>query len=1598
MFWLAIILLFVQPVAATCEVTQVPTPAVSDNSSQPGLEDKRYRPLLVSTCCLHFVNITSSTAVGIYPQLCFEHFGGTALYGSPSPDTDSSLERLMFTICLYLVMGFMFRESPVRDLTSAAMHMHKRCKCRRKRLPKPFPKFRYALPRIVFAARCAGKRRLAKARLRIRRKASHFRFVRQQFRHGRLVPGWHSTALAIKDLRRTDFLIPGTCQHNTAAQVSKCRRKRLLKPFSILRSALPRIPCAGRRRLAKARLRTRRKTSHFRFARPQFRHAETCQHSTTAQEQASYLHHVCANRHEWAGGGGGGAAAATKRKRLEREQSSQKGADNSLAMMLMSALHSWQGQQARNEWQSDWSAGGADDWQQEDWTRPPKQTRRSSGESNQAENQAQTQASSSLAQRLSGVLQQSIKQGHSDAQVASKLIRMLKPYLPQPSQEENSGGNPAPKTPGSRSTPQTRVVVANTEVSIVTAEWANKPICMQAQAALDAIQSGTPLAGNLVVVRDANQATQISTYYSTHALTECITLLLPGPAPKDAGFSQAFARIGLGKGQISTQAIALRALGDWSKCPWPLPSTQVDTTKVPIVKRCTLRIVAPSEYRHLHLQKGQDNAQQILCDMAAWEPQIPASKLGGGQWTWQTSSKGPRSDNMLVGFLKLPLSEAEKLIAHSGQKGIFLNILDDPGTRREMHWFPAAEGETRESYFRRALHEASGKPLLYRKGGSNNLGTLLAQDQVNKPKALTLVMTGMPSAWEEEEVFAFLELQKWKNIKVVTRQIRKQRPQWIVSAEPPSLSDARFWVYEDAQTSTSICLAPAPPRRHSFQSEPAWAPKKGWHFQKQAVDAPPKQEREGRTARKQESKSEERERTRSRERARTEVDNRSASVEATQLDADMQSEAEPSSTKPNPPNASKANHDSVPSNPDEAKLAGWVEHDKGGDGDCFYRAFCAAVHSMENPGKQLKDDELKRLAADARAQVVLHVKRHQDKFRPHYALDPNETPEMRSNQPPADTLDKWMHNQSLPSTWACGLTIQAMVEVTGLPAIVWKLKGGIWERYTLAGKFKDGKITAKKGGSPVVLILRNRHFTFLAPNNTAGRVVSLPRPWLLKTQKPHEIIDLTGAGKRSCSKGTNSARSVKTPSLHSLRTTRSRATPSLHTVHSAALDFPPVATESTGSKRCCSSDFGDAGKHSKQKTQVQTPETKVTETSPSHSGPRKAQRVQNCLRVPAKRCSPVSAPIAASQGGRTKWWECDCGFVVYKHPIIKSHHERRKLHLHKVHGVPWADIPPPPKPSHSASSAATQKAFEGRWQILWTKFNANRWPGAHDIVAESIGHPPKHRCKACQRLVKRSDVVSEVCTKHRFRSQVPALKARRKLWGSWSKAARKEAAKQRGEARKAQRVADTRKAKVDSSQAFRALSTAGTSIDKPVMQIGLPLVKSSNHNTGNWWKCKYCEFAIPASSPSHGRSSIKSRHLWNMHGLRNEPLPRGGLETLPARIANAQETYQRRWSLIWQAYAAASWVGAHQVAETPALFRIFTSKTGHQWSQPMHQCTACSMLVARNRLPVEVCPAYKGNCKPTSSAKRKREWKTFRKEASKSTRRTPQRKRKQPTS
>ena len=48
-----------------------------------------------------------------------------------------------------------------------------------------------------------------------------------------------------------------------------------------------------------------------------------------------------------------------------------------------------------------------------------------------------------------------------------------------------------------------------------------------------------------------------------------------------------------------------------------------------------------------------------------------------------------------------------------------------------------------------------------------------------------------------------------------------------------------------------------------------------------------------------------------------------------------------------------------------------------------------------------------------------------------------------------------------------------------------------------------------------------------------------------------------------------------------------------------------------------------------------------------------------------------------------------CKIVVFKHPYIGSHHAARKLHLHKVHGVPWNAIPKPPMRRGPGCAAST---------------------------------------------------------------------------------------------------------------------------------------------------------------------------------------------------------------------------------------------------------------------------------------------------------------------
>ncbi|CAE7777545.1 NRT2.5 [Symbiodinium sp. CCMP2592] len=120
-----------------------------------------------------------------------------------------------------------------------------------------------------------------------------------------------------------------------------------------------------------------------------------------------------------------------------------------------------------------------------------------------------------------------------------------------------------------------------------------------------------------------------------------------------------------------------------------------------------------------------------------------------------------------------------------------------------------------------------------------------------------------------------------------------------------------------------------------------------------------------------------------------------------------------------------------------------------------------------------------------------------------------ETPERRSHQPAPETIDDWLRNQAIATTWACGMSIQALVEKSGYPAVIWKWKDNTWQRYTFSAKFKDGQAMVCRQGHPLVLILREGHFTFMTPP-AKDREAPFPKPWLKQGPKFNEIIDLTG--------------------------------------------------------------------------------------------------------------------------------------------------------------------------------------------------------------------------------------------------------------------------------------------------------------------------------------------------------------------------------------------------------------------------------------------------------------------------------------------------------
>eukprot|EP00438_Fugacium_kawagutii_P027936 Skav234349 [mRNA] locus=scaffold1274:44908:49002:+ [translate_table: standard] len=223
---------------------------------------------------------------------------------------------------------------------------------------------------------------------------------------------------------------------------------------------------------------------------------------------------------------------------------------------------------------------------------------------------------------------------------------------------------------------------------------------------------------------------------------------------------------------------------------------------------------------------------------------------------------------------------------------------------------------------------------------------------------------------------------------------------------------------------------------------------------------------------------------------------------------------------------------------DEAINQGYVIHDQKGTGDCGFRSIAASI-AYAADGQCLTEEQSRLQGAKLRASAVSHIRRNKDKFLRFFAKDADAG----ANAPAQ--LDAWLNKMGQPHSWIDGVALAAVAVRTGLPIVTWRKRGEGWFRATLyPPDFKDGVARGKKDATPVVLVLSNDHYRWVAP--PAGVEIPINRLRESMLPPPNEF---SGSAKRSAADRDSEA----TPSVHTLvQAASSSAVPSLHTLRPSA--------------------------------------------------------------------------------------------------------------------------------------------------------------------------------------------------------------------------------------------------------------------------------------------------------------------------------------------------------------------------------------------------------------------------------------------------------------
>lgn len=300
-------------------------------------------------------------------------------------------------------------------------------------------------------------------------------------------------------------------------------------------------------------------------------------------------------------------------------------------------------------------------------------------------------------------------------------------------------------------------------------------------------------------------------------------------------------------------------------------------------------------------------------------------------------------------------------------------------------------------------------------------------------------------------------LESWTDIKILNhRQKSRHISEWLLQAVPPkNRANQEGWHYEDPGVA-NIHLIQAPSRApQQSWNQNIRGPGRTWtpavitnlNSSPNTSAAPPDK---AESAQQEQQKAAHGTDERGRDRSPRRQVKQNGEVAATQMDSSSPPPSEAGDAPEQIPQVARGHERYLPDpdNPDEALRLGWSEHDLGGQGDCGYRAAAGARHFckklMHLTARQAHTD-----AAELRAQVVLHCKKHAPRFQQAFCPEDESKAHQRNQKPPAQTFEEWAENQADPKVWANGFSFQAMAERTGMIVTIWKkLPDDSWMRCT----------------------------------------------------------------------------------------------------------------------------------------------------------------------------------------------------------------------------------------------------------------------------------------------------------------------------------------------------------------------------------------------------------------------------------------------------------------------------------------------------------------------------------------------------------------------